>query len=71
MTVTVNPIPQTREPLGHHTGQYQVTMTISTEAWLDAPEKTLEMLEIMFMKNNPIGKWTQIVIQQIDGVERI
>ena len=63
--------PQTREPLEHHTERYQVAMTVSAEKYFGTPEELVEMLNIIFIEHNPIGKWPQIAILRIDEAEKI
>lgn len=68
-TKTENIFPRTRPPREHHTRQYQVTLTVSTEDHVDTPESAMQMLEVMLVENDLIRRyWTQATILKIDEV---
>ena len=63
--------PQTREANADQTEKYQVTFDISMNKNFDNQFEALQMLELIFMKNDPIKKWgVQMTINKIDSVER-
>ena len=65
----LNPI--TRRPAEHHTERFQVTFTISAEKHFSDPAQLAEMIEIIMMSNNPIGKWSQVTIEHVDEVNKL
>ena len=64
--------PQTRAAEANHTEKYQVTFDITMNPDFDNQFLALQMLEIIFMEKNPVGKWSsQMTITKIDSVTRI